>query len=206
MCITYKKFCGCCCNIVRAAKILAVFELIFGALALMVALAFIPYLDKYFKGDYDHYGDNEYKRVLAEVVSIITSIVVEALFIIITALKLYGLIKRRPGYILPWLIFNMICLVLSIIATVCILVFFGFLVEFYERNSFGVVFIAAIPYALGFAFFFYIWDVVKSAYKQIKEENESNQLTYPNQMPMKTTFEQTPPKYNNQVVYTVQPV
>merc|ERR1712241_223761 len=151
MCITYKKFCGCCCNIVLAALILAVFELIFGALALMVALAFFPYLDKYFKGDYD---DQNYER-LPNIVSIITTIVVEALFIITTALKLYGPKKRRPGYILPWLIFDMICLVLSIIATVCILVFFGFLVEFYERNSFGVVFIAAIPYALGFAFFFY---------------------------------------------------
>jgi len=206
MCITYKKFCGCCCNIVRAAKILAVFELIFGALALMVALAFFPYLDKYFKGDYD---DQNYEH-LPNIVSIITTIVVEALFIITTALKLYGLKKRRPGYILPWLIFNMICLVLSIIATICILVSFGIFMEFYERNSIGmvigVVFIAAIAYGLAFAFFFYIWDVVKSAYKQIKEENESNQLTYPNQMPMKTTFEQTPPKYNNQVVYTVQPV
>merc|ERR1712241_736097 len=204
MCITYKKFCGCCCNIVQAAKILAVLELIFGALALMVALAFFPYLDKYFKGDYD---DQNYEH-LPNIVSIITTIIVEALFIITTALKLYGLKKRRPGYILPWLIFNMICLVLSIIATVCILVFCGIYtndLKYYAREPIGVVFIAA-TYGLAFAFFFNIWDVVKSAYKQIKEENESNQLAYPNQMPMKTTFQQTPPKYNNQVVYTVQPI
>merc|ERR1712241_615394 len=203
MCITYKKFCGCCCNIVQAAKILAVLELIFGALALMVALAFIPSLNKYFKGDY---YDHEYETYLEAAVSIITTIVVEPLFIITTALKLYGLIKRRPGYILPWLIFNMICLVLSIIATIVMLILYSRVVEYYARNSIGEGLIYVIIYGLVFAFSFYIQDVVKSAYKQIKEENKSNQLPYPNQMPMKTTFEQTPPKYNNQVVYTVQPV
>ena len=86
------------------------------------------------------------------------------------------------------------------------LILYSRVVEYHARNFIGVVIISAIIYGLVSAFSFYIWDVVKSAYKQIKEENESNQLAYPNQMPMKTTLEQTPPKYNNQVVYTVQPV
>merc|ERR1712241_359360 len=217
MCITYKKFCGCCCNIVRGALILAVFELIFYALVLLCALT--PLSINYFKHSY-YYDDidEEFKvRLPTAGLIYIISIILNVIFLITTALKLYGLVKRRPGYILPWMVINMICLVLSIIAIVCILVLFciayldfnefmdsiGDLDFFESMESIGVVF---IPYGLAFAFFFYIWDVVKSAYKQIKEENESNQLTYPNQMPMKTSFEQTPPKYNNQVVYTVQPV
>lgn len=49
--------------------------------------------------------------------------------------------------------------------------------------------ILAISNALGY----YIWDIVKSAYKQIKEENRTNQHAY--EMTARNTYEQKPPAY-----------
>jgi uncharacterized membrane protein SpoIIM required for sporulation len=40
---------------------------------------------------------------------------------------------------------------------------------------------------------YYIWDIVKSAYKQIKEENRTNQHAY--EMTARNTYEQKPPAY-----------
>ena len=42
---------------------------------------------------------------------------------------------------------------------------------------------------------YYIWDIVKSAYKQIKEENRTNQHAIPYAMTTMNTYEQKPPAY-----------
>lgn len=52
-----------------------------------------------------------------------------------------------------------------------------------------LVVVLAISNALGY----YIWDIVKSAYKQIKEENRTNQHAY--EMTARNTYEQKPPAY-----------
>lgn len=53
--------------------------------------------------------------------------------------------------------------------------------------------ILAVILAVSNALLYYIWDIVKSAYKQIKEENRTNQHAY--EMTARNTYEQKPPAY-----------
>lgn len=59
----------------------------------------------------------------------------------------------------------------------------------------AVVVIYSIALAIANALAYYIWDIVKSAYKQIKEENRTNQHAIPYEMTSRNTYEQKPPAY-----------
>ena len=61
----------------------------------------------------------------------------------------------------------------------------------------GVVIYTFAIFALANALGYYLWDIVKSAYKQIKEENENVQPAGNYQM---NTYEKSPPaQYNHHV-------
>merc|ERR1712156_906115 len=162
------------------------------------------------------------------------SIILTAVWIIPDALLLVGINKKKPGFMLPWLIMKMILLALFTIWSVA---FIGILavglevarsifrgnqntnlnnfVNFLEniasadedqtrdlQNSLGdlqnqlnqhlgqtadgvaiaVLVIYAISLSIANALGYYIWDIVKSAYKQIKEENRTNQHAIPYEM------------------------
>merc|ERR1712156_1418683 len=63
----------------------------------------------------------------------------------------------------------------------------------------GIATLVIIVYATGLAIAnalaYYIWDIVKSAYKQIKEENHMNQHAIPYEMTSRNTYEQKPQAY-----------
>ena len=64
-------------------------------------------------------------------------------------------------------------------------------------SAIGVVILYAAILALANALCYYLWDIVKSAYKQIKEENENVQ---PAGNYMMNTYEKSPPaQYNHHV-------
>ena len=58
-----------------------------------------------------------------------------------------------------------------------------------------VIVVYAIGLAIANALAYYIWDIVKSAYRQIKEENQMNQHAIPYEMTSRNTYEQKPPAY-----------
>ena len=58
-----------------------------------------------------------------------------------------------------------------------------------------VIVVYAIGLAIANALAYYIWDIVKSAYKQIKEENQMNQHAIPYEMTSRNTYEQKPQAY-----------
>jgi len=63
--------------------------------------------------------------------------------------------------------------------------------------SIGAVILYGAILALANALGYYLWDIVKSAYKQIKEENENVQPAGNYQM---NTYEKSPPaQYNHHV-------
>jgi len=58
-----------------------------------------------------------------------------------------------------------------------------------------IIIVWAVGLSVANALGYYLWDIVKSAYKQIKEENRTNQHAVPYQMTTRNTYEQKPPAY-----------
>ena len=108
MCITYNKFCCCCCNVVTCSKVFAIIGLIVGILnvipgflsfagaAAFLELYTIPYANK--RG---HVG------------ILLVSIVISVVWMIPDACLLYGISKKKPGFMMVWLVVKMILLVVS---------------------------------------------------------------------------------------------
>merc|ERR1712110_609337 len=112
MCVTYKKFCCCCCNVVTCSKVFAIIGLIGGILSVIggflslagVATFYlknikqIPYANKlaYSLGSY--YG------------LIWLSIFIEVVWMIPDILLLIGISKKKPGFMMVWLVVKMFLL------------------------------------------------------------------------------------------------
>jgi len=148
------------------------------------------------------------------------SVIATAIWTIPDALMLHGINRNRPGFLLPWLIMKMILLVIITIWSVVAIAMFALtigVVNGLDRNDLtnligdsqnqdlenlfrniqggttvGLI-ILAVVLAISNALGYYIWDIVKSAYKQIKEENRTNQHAY--EMTARNTYEQKPPAY-----------
>jgi len=217
MCITYKKFCGCCCNVITASKIIAILELILGLIGFNFDLVNIfrtvctefnfdyydtnsdypvDYTDSYVMG-----GTGIYQicipNYLRDLSITIVLTVISVITIITAALMLHGIVKRKPGFLIPWLVFSILTLLVSTTLPISLLIYMasslGFYITYYTIADYGlgVFMFSTIFYGLFLVFGFYIWDVVRSAYKQIKEEDKSNQLVLPYQLTKKIAFKQT---------------
>ena len=119
MCITYKKFCCCCCNVVTCSKVFAIFGLIGGILSVIseflslnsfllreptpAPLFFAVHLLLLFT-----IADR-----LGHVGIFVVSIVISVVWMIADACLLYGISKKKPGFMMVWLVIKMILLVVS---------------------------------------------------------------------------------------------
>jgi len=201
MCITYKKFCCCCCNVVTCSKVFAIIGLIGGILNVISG-----FLCTYtsFAGTVDQLFDRllyvPYADTLGHVGILVVSIVISVVWMIPDACLFYGISKKKPGFMMVWLVIKMILLVLWTILSVLIIIWS--LGDYYvfgsgpqNRYYFTVIYviILAVLNALGY----YLWDIVKSAYKQIKEENENVQPA--GNYRMNTYEKSSPAQYNHRV-------
>jgi len=119
------------------------------------------------------------------------SIVIEVAWIIPDVLLLVGISKKKPGFMMVWLVMKMIELVIFTIYSAAVIRLMA--VGRFGPVAIGAVFLVFPANALGY----YLWDIVKSAYKQIKEENENVQPAGNYQM---NTYEKSPPaQYNHHV-------
>merc|ERR1711935_536442 len=178
MCITYKKFCCCCCNVVTCSKVFAILGLIGGILNMISAFLSLARAAVF------------YNQLLARIPTITSLenslgyyglfwilIVISVVWMIPDVLLLVGISKKKPGYMMVWLVIRMILLVLfTIYSAVSIFVFLAVVVQYRSGGRGGsaiglVIYTAAILALLYIGY--YLWDIVKSAYKQIKEENEN---------------------------------
>merc|ERR1711971_428495 len=204
MCITYKKFCCCCCNVVTCSKVFAIIGLIGGILN--VISGFLSLAGTFATFDQLSYFSIPYAARLGHVGILVVSIVISVVWMIPDACLLYGISKKKPGFMMVWLVIKMILLVLWTILSVLITIvlFLGDELIFgsgrYQNLSHGdviLIVIYAIILAVLNALGYYLWDIVKSAYKQIKEENENVQ---PAGNYMMNTYEKSSPaQYNHRV-------
>jgi len=125
------------------------------------------------------------------------SIVIEVAWIIPDVLLLVGISKKKPGFMMVWLVVKMIELVLFTIYSAVSIIILLYYIGFMTSSAIGVVIYTVALFALANALGYYLWDIVKSAYKQIKEENENVQPAGNYQM---NTYEKSPPaQYNHHV-------
>jgi len=202
MCITYKKFCCCCCNVVTCSKVFAIIGLIGGILNVISGFLSIAGFAAIFE---QLLYSIPYAATLGHVGILVVSIVISVVWMIPDACLLYGISKKKPGFMMVWLVIKMILLVLWTILSVFIIIGLSVGSELVSnhfgsghRQGFGIlIVIYAIILAVINALGYYLWDIVKSAYKQIKEENENVQ---PAGNYMMNTYEKSPPaQYNHHV-------
>jgi len=204
MCITYKKFCCCCCNVVTCSKVFAIIGLIGGILN--VISGFLSLAGTFATFDQLLYFSIPYADRLGHVGILVVSIVISVVWMIPDACLLYGILKKKPGFMMVWLVIKMILLVLWTILSVLIIIFLSVADELifgsgrYQNLSQGdviLIVIYAIILAVLNALGYYLWDIVKSAYKQIKEENENVQPA--GNYRMNTYEKSSPAQYNHRV-------
>jgi len=128
-------------------------------------------------------------------------IVISVAWMISEIFLLVGISKKKPGFMMVWLVVKMIELVIfTIYSAAAIIIMLMAVGQFDGRvggSAIGVVILYAAILALANALCYYLWDIVKSAYKQIKEENENVQPAGNYQM---NTYEKSPPaQYNHHV-------
>ena len=114
MCVTYKKFCCCCCNVVTCSKVFAILGLIVGILNVIggfISLAGTAtfYVEQLFQIPY---VINLYKS-LGLYGLIWVSIVISVALMIPDIFLLVGISKKKPDFMMVWLVVKMIELVVS---------------------------------------------------------------------------------------------
>ena len=114
MCITYEKFC-CGCNVVTCSKVFAIIGLIGGILNVISGSLSLAGTDATF--DIIYYLIRLdiilYAATLDHVVTLVVSIVISVVWMISDACLLYGISKKKPGFMMVWLVIKMILLVVS---------------------------------------------------------------------------------------------
>merc|ERR1711971_1066381 len=201
MCITYNKFCCCCCNVLTCSKVFAIIGLIGGILN--VISGFLSLAGTFATFDQLLYFSIPYAARLGHVGTLVVSIVISVVWMIPDACLLYGISKKKPGFMMVWLVVKMILLVLWTILSVLIIIVLSVADELifgsgrYQNHFVILIVIYAIILAVLNALGYYLWDIVKSAYKQIKEENENVQPA--GNYRMNTYEKSSPAQYNHRV-------
>merc|ERR1711971_531850 len=195
MCITYNKFCCCCCNVVTCSKVFAIIGLIGGILNVIFGFLSLA-------GTAAIFDQLLYTIPYADGI-LLVSIVISVVWMIPDACLLYGISKKKPGFMMVWLVVKMILLVLWTILSVLIIIVLSVADELifgsgrYQNHFVILIVIYAIILAVLNALGYYLWDIVKSAYKQIKEENENVQPA--GNYRMNTYEKSSPAQYNHYV-------
>ena len=110
MCVTYKKFCCCCCNVVTFSKGFAILGLIGGILNVIGGFLSLArtanYLFRipngiYLIGTFGYAG------------FVWVSILISVAWMIPDVFLLVGISKKKPGFMMVWLVVKMILLVVS---------------------------------------------------------------------------------------------
>lgn len=168
---------NCCCFEAKTgAKIIAILGIVFSALYVLFGSIFYGVYYDTLHG----YQMREQLGPLGPYIDAIfgVSVVIYLKWISFCALLLHGINEKKKDFLLPWMIFEMIGLVLVTIG-----VFASVIMTIKYVTYVPIVLLYYLFYALILAFGFYCWDVVYSVYRDLKkEENETA-------MPMKFTNE-----------------
>merc|ERR1711879_588190 len=96
---------------------------------------------------------------------------INSIGILFAVLLLVGIEKSKHGLMLPWMVLDMIGLVLCTIAVfVCFVITIG-LIEYAPQ-----IILCYLFYGIILAIGFYFWDVIFSVYRDIKKEKPNSEI------------------------------
>ncbi|XP_069696286.1 lysosomal-associated transmembrane protein 5-like isoform X2 [Periplaneta americana] len=156
--------CCCCCSLRWGTTVLAWLAMI-GA---VLQLIFVSYdvstlVDP--SSTHNHTAANvtlDHVMYAVEQEFLVTMLVVLVLEMIVTALLLYGIIWRRPKFMLPYLMLSLLTLVFTFFSTI----FYGVIeTTFHVALGLVTIFIGLLVIAL----LAYFWTVIYSYYRQLEE-------------------------------------
>merc|ERR1712062_545852 len=178
--MVYYAQCCCCFKSKTGAKIISILGLIFSSLSII--------------GNVIGLATNHQAWILkiglplAVSVQTITTEVIYLGYALITigqiaylamfAMLFHGIKKERHGFMLPFLVFDMISLVISTI-WIGIGIAMGIYAMILVRAFLFLLFLTIILELLFLAFGYYLWDVIKSVYQDIKQSNEEAAVVMP---------------------------
>ena len=111
MCVIYERFCCYCCNVVTCSKVFAIIGLIGGILNVISGFLSLAGTAAIF--DQLLYSIPLYAAGLGHVGINVVLIVISVVWMIPDACLLYGISKKKSGFMMVWLVINMILLVVS---------------------------------------------------------------------------------------------
>ena len=114
MCVTYKKFCCCCCNVVTCSKVFANLGIIGGILNVIGAFLTLFGTGAFYTqllGRIPNVDKLAYSLGYSGLIWV--SIVISVVWMIPDIFLLVGISKKKPGFMMVWLVVNMILLVVS---------------------------------------------------------------------------------------------
>ena len=113
MCVTYERFCFCCCNVVTCSKVFAILGLIIGILIMISGFLQLTLVNstQLWAELMPHLAIFAYEIGLDYTGIIWIWIVITVVCMIADALLLVGISKKRPSLLIPWLVLRMILLV-----------------------------------------------------------------------------------------------
>ena len=113
MCVTYERFCFCCCNVVTCSKVFAILGLIIGILIMISGFLQLTVVNssQLWADSMPPLAGFAYEIGLDYTGIIWIWIVITVVCMIADALLLVGISKKRPNLLIPWLVLRMILLV-----------------------------------------------------------------------------------------------
>ncbi len=150
----------CCFSTETGARILAILQIIYASL---FAMTDILLLACYFPTINEMFKNTIFKNTIAYILGV--SLASSMFDIIVAGFMLHGVNRKKHSCLLPWLIVEMINLViLTLIGLWVTIIFFNV--------SAGAGFISLVIEVPILALFYYFWFVVQSVYADIKEQQE----------------------------------
>ena len=123
MCI-YKRCC-CCCSVLVGAKIIAIISFIFGFINLLTDIIIVAGLNGsaipaffsklYFRIAFDAVMNQAFELIGSPIGTMSIFIIFTLFWLACDGLMLYGITKRKPGFLIPWLVVKLILYIVSMI-------------------------------------------------------------------------------------------
>lgn len=170
---------SCCCNVGLGSMIIATISFTLSAIPFVSSIVGVIQLDPL---DVDvkpilNIIQFDVQDIRPYLIPSLWAIMASSLVcMLLDALLLYGIVKKSPRCFLPWLIIGMICFVIFTIGS--LIYCFG---QFFMPELVVDPLVVSVPWLVALqililvvlnVLFYYSWDVVRAAYKQMNEENK----------------------------------
>merc|ERR1712062_797203 len=178
--MVYYAQCCCCFKSKTGAKIISILGLIFSSLSIIGNVIGLATNHQAWIVKFGLPLAQSVQTVTLEVIYLGYALITigQIAYLAMFAMLFHGIKKERHGFMLPFLVFDMISLVISTI-WIGIGIAMGIYAMILVRQFVFLIVLSMILQLLFLAFGYYLWDVIKSVYQDIKQSNEEASVVMP---------------------------